>query len=52
MSQSPGLQETLEPGSTAAVLVWESVRAPPFGFGGAEVRWPARGERPDPDAGV
>jgi hypothetical protein len=41
----------LEPGSAAAVLVWENTWAATVRFGGAQVGWPAGDQRPDPDPG-
>ena len=41
----------LEPGSTAAVLVWENTLGGAVRLGGAQVGWPAGDQRPDPDPG-
>ena len=45
------LAETIEPGHSAAVLVWENQWAAPFGAAIRKAGGPARGQRPDPDPG-
>ena len=45
------LAETIEPGSTAAVLVWENLWAAPFGIGSTQGRWPTRRHRTHPHPG-
>ena len=41
----------LEPGSAAAVLVWENSWAAPFGAAVRRSGWPAGDQRPHPDPG-
>ena len=42
----------LEPGSVAAVLIWENIWAAPFASAVRRSGRPARGQRPDPDPGA